>query len=183
MRKGVIIIGIILSSVLPLFAAKELEVNYTITSESSDELDVRFTDANGSDRYSVPLKVNLDDFTADNDEAPLYITYKVKSKDKYNIGIGISGALVGDTGSLDWSIEILDENDNAQHTISSKNTSLLFIGDFVKHNGGATGDLWWKDPNETSGRNQIRIFTDPVYHGMHNEYTANIYVQISNAGV
>ena len=173
MRKSVIIIGIILSSVLPLFAAKELEVNYTITSESSDELDVRFTDANGSDRYSVPLKVNPDDFTADNDEAPLYITYKIVSQDKYNIGIGISGALAGDTGSLDWTMEILGENGNAQNTISSKNTSQLFIGDFVKHNGGTT---------ETSGRNQIRISTDPVYHGMHNEYTANIYVQISDAG-
>ena len=173
MRKSVIIIGIILASVLPLFAAKELEVNYTITSESSDELDVRFTDANGSDRYSVPLKVNPDDFTADNDEAPLYITYKIVSQDKYNIGIGISGALAGDTGSLDWTMEILDENGNAQDTISSKNSSQLFIGDFVKHNGGTT---------ETSERNQIRISTDPVYHGMHNEYTANIYVQISDAG-
>ena len=182
MRKSVIIIGIILSSVLPLFAAKELEVNYTITSESSDELDVRFTDANGSDRYSVPLKVNPDDFTADNDEAPLYITYKIVSQDKYNIGIGISGALAGDTGSLDWTMEILGENGNAQDTISSKNTSQLFIGDFVEHNGGTTGDWFWEKPKETSGKNQIRISTDPVYHGMHNEYTANIYVQISDAG-
>ena len=70
-------------------------------------------------------------------------------------------------------MEILDENGNAQDTISSKNSSQLFIGDFVKHNGGTT---------ETSERNQIRISTDPVYHGMHNEYTANIYVQISDAG-